>query len=583
MKKTLLSAALILLLMLCLSPAAYADVVYPPPDPLDLGEELDHLAAETDPGAEVSLIEGALPEGVELETEQEDGVQYVYLRGTPEEAGTFNFVISTGDANSFFCSVVVNTVRPSPPRLTASSDVFCSAGDEVRIGVAAAAEDDDELSYQWYACAGRDSLGGIELSGATGPDYSPSTSYPGTTYYYCVVTVLRDGEESDPAASPAIAVTVEAVSAESIQVETPPIVTDYEVGDEVDTDGLQIRVFYSNGDQEVLSGGFEVSPLRLNRAGEQTVKVRYEDLTDSFTVSVREREQLIRGIGILSYPKKTTYTVGETLAPEGLSVQVYYDDDSLAAVYSDELVCEPMKLDKAGRQTITVRYGEESCTFDVTVEENDRASGIEVWKMPDKVNYGVGDTLDTAGMVLRVRNAQGETRDVSSGFSCTPSRFTAPGRQEVVVRYEDLTVSFHVTVAESGSPASSPSPAPSASPGVQDLTQVSPAPSAAPQVTPRVTPPSHRSPVPPVRHRPLSGGRDRGGGPAGSGGPGRLRVRDEPRRRGRGGGEAPEALPAPSAQALRSVSSDGENALPIGVFFRKTLDTAAQNMVLSIS
>ena len=45
MKRTILSAALILLLLLIVCPAAFADVTYPDPAPLEVGQTLNHRAA----------------------------------------------------------------------------------------------------------------------------------------------------------------------------------------------------------------------------------------------------------------------------------------------------------------------------------------------------------------------------------------------------------------------------------------------------------------------------------------------------------------------------------------------------------
>ena len=489
MKKSLISAALILLLMLVLAPAAYADVVYPPPAPVELGEEMDHLAAECEPGTAVEVSEGALPPGVELELEQDDSSMYVYLRGRAEEAGIYNCVISIGPSNSFFCTVTVNAPRPSAPGVTASPDVVCYAGDSVSVSVSASAEPGTELRYQWYASTSRDSLTGAEIGGADGPEYSPGTAYPGTTYYYCVVTGVSGGQESAPAVSPAISVTVQEISVDSIGIESMPLTTDYKIGDALDTRGLQVRVFYSNGTQQLLDSGFGVYPTRLESAGEQEIEVSYQGLIAHFTVTVSQEEEVIEGIGILTLPARTDYTVGETLDASGLSIRAYTNFGYRDVTY-ELLTCEPVIFSGPGRQTITVRYGGQSCTFEVTVQDPKATDSIHVLDLPAKVSYTAGEALNTAGLRLKVVDTRGDSQIVDSGFSCSPTQLNTPGRQEITVSYDGKSTSFHVNVAAAAAAPASPSPSPvqpSASPALPNLTDTQASPSPSPFAAPAVT------------------------------------------------------------------------------------------------
>ena len=74
MKRTILSAALILLLLLIVCPAAFADVTYPDPAPLEVGQTLNHLAASVEPGSSVAVSAGSLPPGVALSLDRKSVV-----------------------------------------------------------------------------------------------------------------------------------------------------------------------------------------------------------------------------------------------------------------------------------------------------------------------------------------------------------------------------------------------------------------------------------------------------------------------------------------------------------------------------
>ncbi len=49
------------------------------------------------------------------------------------------------------------------------------------------------LQYQWYANTSNSNIGGMAISGATSPNYIPSSTNIGTYYYYCEVTTPTSG------------------------------------------------------------------------------------------------------------------------------------------------------------------------------------------------------------------------------------------------------------------------------------------------------------------------------------------------------------------------------------------------------
>ena len=75
-------------------------------------------------------------------------------------------------------------------------------------------------------------------------------------------------------------------------------------------------------------------------------------------------------------------------------------------------------------------------------------TGIEIASTPTKLTYTVGESLDTAGLSLRVTKSDGSTETVTSGFSCSPNKFSTAGNVAVTVSYKEATTSFSVTVNE---------------------------------------------------------------------------------------------------------------------------------------
>lgn len=71
-----------------------------------------------------------------------------------------------------------------------------------------------------------------------------------------------------------------------IVIQTKPDKRIYLVGDKLNSDGLTLKVSYSDGTTRKITKGFSCSPATLSSAGEQTIRVTYKDQTATFTVSV---------------------------------------------------------------------------------------------------------------------------------------------------------------------------------------------------------------------------------------------------------------------------------------------------------
>ena len=482
--KRIIAAALILVLLLALMPAAGADI-YPAPTPVQAGSALEHKIATVNAGETVSAMAETLPLGVDLYTEPcMDGID-LFLRGVPLYAGNYNCILNVGDT-SLSCPL---TVEPAyPVILSASSDVLCSVNDPVRLEVSAYAQDSGMLSYQWYL----GQLGSGALIGDNSPSLSVGTSMPGTSYYYCVVTNTNNGY-SVSSVSPVIAVTVQdAAVVNWIALFTEPYKTVYSVGEMLDTAGLQLSVGYSDGSSEVISSGFYVDNVQLSGPGVQTVNVYYEGFSCSFNVTVGEQAEIITGIGVLTPPNKIRYTVGEMLDTTGLSIRAY-NNSSLGYrdIGPEFLTCSPTQLNVPGQQDILVVYGDKSCTFPVTVEEPEHPVSLMVQTMPNRVSYTVGETLDITGLVLHQISSRQNSQLIYSGFSCTPTQLNTPGRTQITVYYDNLSTSFTVSVSSSA-------PIPTASPGVVPGTIPTGAPTPIPSSAPTGAPTPIPSSPPPV-------------------------------------------------------------------------------------
>ena len=360
-----------------------------------------------------------------------------------------------------------------------SADVDCYVGDQALV-TAAVAGSGAYYQYQWYTSSVAASTNGILIPGANSAEYRPDTSVPGTYYYYCAVfDTYGAASYSQP-----IRVSVHDLSVMSISLATMPYKTTFSEGDYLDAAGLSIVAHMSNGTERVVNAGYQLSPTQFTQIGPQYVTVIYGGQSCTFPVVVQSFEQSITGIGMVSLPFKTEYNVGDYLDTSGLVFRVYTQDG-----YKDlntDFVCEPMVLSNSGSQTITLIYKNKTCTFNVTVKGG--AKLLEVTSTPRKLSYNIGESLDTAGLVLKISDGM-NSQIISSGFSCEPTVFTSEGTQVVKVRYNDLLATFTVKVSAAGSTAAgtvTAKPVVTANPAVTtapvtENAQPSPSPSATPR------------------------------------------------------------------------------------------------------
>ena len=97
--------------------------------------------------------------------------------GEAESETTYNIYVSKNDYTPVITEQPQNTVTEK--------------NEEKPLTVAASAEGNGTVSYQWYKA--ENSLGGKKIEGATEASYQPSLKYAGTSAYYCIVTNTVEG------------------------------------------------------------------------------------------------------------------------------------------------------------------------------------------------------------------------------------------------------------------------------------------------------------------------------------------------------------------------------------------------------
>lgn len=156
----------------------------------------------------------------------------------------------------------------------------------------------------------------------------------------------------------------------------------------------------------------------------------------------------VSSIEIVNNPTKLSYFAGENLDITGLQVKAYYSDGTSGTVPVGDLMISGYNPTTAGTQTVTVSYGGKTASFSVTVT-GVIETGIEIYSLPNKTTYFVGEDFAYTGLKIKVLYNDGTYVIKSGGFSLSIQSMNSPGLKTATVTYQDTyTATFNYTVLE---------------------------------------------------------------------------------------------------------------------------------------
>ncbi|MEE1011295.1 MAG: leucine-rich repeat protein, partial [Acutalibacteraceae bacterium] len=230
-----------------------------------------------------------------------------------------------------------------------------------------------------------------------------------------------------------------------IEIASLPDKKDYILNETLNTYGLSLNVIYDNGEIAEITEGYLCSLDKLESLGSCTVTVTYEGFETDFEVNVSKGIPV--KISVNTLPIKMKYRVGDPINTRRLTLLAEYADGS-QEIISEGYECSLSEFSKAGTQKVTVTYQGCKTSFNVTVVEGNLVN-ITVQNLPDKLNYFIGEELDTTGLVLKAEYVNSVYKTVSEGFE-TDCDLNSVGTKTVDVTYAEngikRTTSFTVEV-----------------------------------------------------------------------------------------------------------------------------------------
>lgn len=162
---------------------------------------------------------------------------------------------------------------------------------------------------------------------------------------------------------------VMANNVQKIEITKEPEKVDYVVGQNFDTTGMVIEAYYANGtSKEVL--GYKIQNGKKLSIDQTTVTIEYEGVTVKQPITVVEK--VVTKITVKTMPNKTEYIqTREDLDLTGGIIEIFYNDNTNEEMImtSEEILVTGFDKEKAGKQTITIIYQDQTAQIDIQVKE----------------------------------------------------------------------------------------------------------------------------------------------------------------------------------------------------------------------
>ncbi len=160
-----------------------------------------------------------------------------------------------------------------------------------------------------------------------------------------------------------------------IEIVHAPDKTEYNVGEELDLEGLVVNaLYYAGNPTEIEVFPSMISGYDKTKVGTQEITVTYTrkgvTVTATFTVKVTAPDVTITGVEMKTAPAKTLYNLTDTLDLTGAAITATYSNGSTEDVTVTAEMVSGFDSTTAGVKTVTVTYEGMTTSFTVKVTDD---------------------------------------------------------------------------------------------------------------------------------------------------------------------------------------------------------------------
>lgn len=226
----------------------------------------------------------------------------------------------------------------------------------------------------------------------------------------------------------------------SIKITSPPSKTNYFVGDTLDTSGLEVTGYFSDGTSVVIEG-YTCTGYNMSKAGDYTVRVSASGYSDTFEITVKLK---------MIYPTSVSLDISNKVSIKGDSIQptvtilpsdatqrklVWTSSDESVATVSES---GQVMIGGVGRTVITVTT-ENDLTASFSILSIEMPSDTE-WSVDSEGNPlpALPDGIDPQDYSIRYRTKKSDGTFSEWVYSTIPSGLDA----EIECQFRSFTMTF---------------------------------------------------------------------------------------------------------------------------------------------
>ena len=228
---------------------------------------------------------------------------------------------------------------------------------------------------------------------------------------------------------------------------TLPTKTEYKYGEDLDLSGFSARVSWASGKTVNLSASdCEITGYNKNTLGTQTVSINVSGQVYTYEVHVVD---YVKSLKII-LPTKIEYKLFEDLDLTGLVVKEVLASGNEKIIEESNYTVSGYSKYRLGTQTITVRVGDLTTSFEVTV--SDFVKTVKIIP-PTKTEYEIGEQLDLTGAKIKVEMASGIQSEYEVAASMVSGFDSSVAGQNVItITYDGVTYNLTLTIKPAPQP-----------------------------------------------------------------------------------------------------------------------------------
>jgi hypothetical protein len=263
---------------------------------------------------------------------------------------------------------------------------------------------------------------------------------PGTA---TITATAADGSGKKDTAT--ITVTAKAIS--SLSKTGTASKLEYNIGESFDPTGLTFTATYNNGDTATVNHNQLTFAPETFVGGETQVVASYSGKSVTVTgITVNDIELVsLTKSGTLT---KTSYFVGDTFDPNGLTFTAHYSDSSSENLSYEEITFDPSVM-SFGTTEVVASYLTESTTISGIMVQQIVLNSISIKTAATKLAFKLGETFSYVGLTINANYNNG-TVVKSSGFSVTGVSTMKLGVQTATITFEGKTTTYDISVTNVG-------------------------------------------------------------------------------------------------------------------------------------